>query len=60
MWQDRDPEFCKARDFTVNGWPEGKYADSKLAALHVRKNELHVEQGILMWGHRVVVPPQGR
>ncbi|KAI4887000.1 hypothetical protein NFI96_027939, partial [Prochilodus magdalenae] len=41
-------------------FPPAKDADSRLVPFILRKDELSVLQGCLMWGNRVVVPPKLR
>ncbi|XP_043235721.1 uncharacterized protein K02A2.6-like [Amphibalanus amphitrite] len=54
----RDPLLAKVVNFVNKGWPD-KVGEA-LHAFKVRQTELTVEQGCLMWGCRVVVPPNLR
>ena len=39
----------------MNGWP--KERDSDIAPYYTRRDELSAEQGCILWGLRVVIPP---
>ena len=52
----KHPLLAKVLDFTVTGWPE-RVADDALTPTLIRRRELSVEQGCLLWRLRVVVPP---
>ena len=45
--------------FTLNGWPNYTL-DAELHPYLSRKAELTIEDGCVLWGNRVIVPPQGR
>ena len=51
-----DPTISKAMEFTLSGWPQLN-TDPNLAPYFKCKDELSTEQGCLIWGQRVVVPP---
>lgn len=57
-WTSRDPKLSRVLKQVREGWskrevdPQCPYAR--------RKDELTVEQGCLLWGTRVIVPPQLR
>ncbi len=57
LWTDRDPKSgtscCK-----VDGWLTEK--DPDLRPYQTRKDELSIQDGCVLWGSRVVVPPSGR
>ena len=57
-WTRRDPTLSKVLQFVERGWPDS--CDKSLSPFSSKKNELSVYQGCVMWGARVVVPPQGR
>ena len=45
----------------MSGWPnELNTTDVSLAPYWNRKMELSTQEGVILWGNRVVVPPQGR
>ena len=58
----KDPVLSRVRNFVNHGWPDSRNlkADETLTPYVHRKNELSVHDGILLWGSRVVIPPQCR
>ena len=56
-WTSRDPELSKIRKQVLEGWPESTEQNCPYAK---RKGEISVEDGCLLWGTRVIVPPQLR
>ncbi|XP_054260200.1 uncharacterized protein K02A2.6-like [Macrosteles quadrilineatus] len=52
----RDPLFSKVLDLTLQGWPTHLDKDEPLRAFFLRKNELSVENGCILWGNRVLIP----
>ena len=42
---------------TQNGWPAHFFTTPELKPFFLRKDELSVEQGCLMWGLRTIIPP---
>jgi len=58
-WTCRDPILSKAVMHTMQGWPE-KAPTEELVTYWMRRLELSIQDGCLLWGNRVVVPPQGR
>ena len=52
---ESDPVLKKVLLYTQKGWPEE--VDSSLRPYYRRRNELSVEEGCLMCGLRVIVPP---
>ena len=54
----RDPLLSKVKQFVRCGWPES--TEPELKPFAVRKDELSIQDGCLLWGGRVVVPPQVR
>lgn len=52
-----DPILRKVFNYVVKCWPENKSQyDAKLLPYFLRRNELSLEKGILMLGHKVVIP----
>jgi hypothetical protein len=45
----------KVMHYVLSGWPEEPLS-SKFKPFHSRSTELSMEQGILLWGSRVIVP----
>ena len=53
----RDTELCKVHRLVIEGWPRVLCeADRDLNPFFVRKDELSVMSGVVMWGNRVVIP----
>ena len=59
-WTDRDPCLAKVRRQVLRGWPERAEEEEELKPYTSRRGELSVEDGCILWGTRVVVPPQLR
>jgi len=57
-WTSRDPSLSTVLQKVQNGW-KGSTNDG-LQPYERRKDELSVHDGCLLWGNRVIVPPQGR
>ena len=57
-WTQKDPVLAHVLQFVHQGWP-GK-VDQDLSQFFAKKEELSVHEGCILWGTRVVVPPQGR
>ena len=53
-----DPMLSRVLEYTLKGWPE--QAPPEFRAFHVRRNEITVEDGCLLWGIRVIVPAKLR
>ncbi len=58
VWSRCDPVVSLVLSFVANGWPDS--CEPALSAYSSKRAELSLYQGCLMWGSRVVVPPQGR
>ena len=58
-WTRRNPVLSKVHQFTLNGWPH-HCQDVQLHPYLSRKAELTIEGGCVLWGNRVIVPPQGQ
>ena len=59
LWTDRDPVLSQVKQFLLNGWP-ATVQGPDLQPYFTRKDELSVHGGCIMWGARVIAPPQGR
>ncbi len=59
LWTDRDPVLSKVKQFVLNGWPSNVQGRD-LQPYFTLKDELSVQAGFVMWGARVIIPPQGR
>ena len=57
-WTSRDPVLSQVREFVLKGWPSQGSPD--IAPYWKRRDELSVHDGCIMWGARVIIPPQGR
>ena len=59
QWTLRDPVLSRVLKFTLQGWP-AQVNDENIKPYLTRKDEISVQDGCLLWGSRVVVPPKGR
>ena len=59
QWTLRDPVLSQVLKFTLQGWP-AQVNDENIKPYLTRKDEISVQDGCLLWGSRVVVPPKGR
>ena len=57
-WTALDQIISQVRHLVEHGW--SNQAPGELDAYCQRKDELSVQQGVLFWGARVIVPPKGR
>ena len=53
------PLLSQVRSLILEGWPEGLKSD-ELHPYYLKRSELSVLNGCILWGSRVVIPPQGR
>ena len=58
-WTRRSPFLARVSNFVKSGWPS-KCPDLNLQPYFQRRDELTTQDGCILWGSRVVVPPQGR
>ena len=58
QWTTHDPILSRVRTLVQQGWQNTD--DDALKLFQRRKYELSVHDGCVLWGSRVVVPPQGR
>ena len=58
-WTDRDPILSRVRDIVLKGWV-GDTTDPELQPYHRKQLKLSVQDGLVLWGSRVVVPSAGR
>ena len=54
----RDPMLSKVLQYTLSGWPNN--TDPEFAPYRSRRLEITTEQGCLLWGSRVILPPSLR
>ena len=57
-WSRHDPVLANVQEFLLRGWPED--TGPEFAPYRQRKDELSVQDGCILWGSRVVIPPNGR
>ena len=58
LWTQRDPLLATVARFVLQGWPSKPTTEAQ-RPYHSRQQELSVESNCLLWGNRVVIPPQG-
>ena len=58
-WTDKDPVLSTVRRYILHGWPIS-IPEENLIPFSRRRNELSVQDGCILWGSRVVIPPPGR
>ena len=51
--------IAKVIDLVLIGWTEGKYSND-LKVFQLRKDEMSVLDGCLLWGSRIVIPAEGQ
>ena len=56
--KQRDPVLAQVYEMTSKGWPH--HTAPALNPYFIRKDEITLQSGCLMWGIRVVVPPKLR
>ena len=59
QWTDTNPVLSRVHRCILQGWPQATLGDDFKPYI-ARKNELSVLNGCILWGSRVVVPPQGQ
>ena len=59
LWTSHDPVLSQVLQFVLHGWPMA-VDEEALKPYFARREELSVHAGCLLWGSRVVIPPQGR
>ena len=60
-WTDQDPTLSQVRQWVQEGWPERhNKSQQDLSPYLSRRNELSTEEGCVLWGTRVIIPPKGR
>ena len=52
----KDPVLSRVREYILRGWPEKSNIDPDLQAYYCRRDELSVDDDIILWGRRVVIP----
>ncbi|KAK4302111.1 hypothetical protein Pmani_025774 [Petrolisthes manimaculis] len=60
-WTGRDPVLSAVREYVRWGWPDDLSDKSPgFLSYKNRMSELSIHEECLMWGCRVIIPPQGR
>ena len=54
---DHDPVLAKVKQYTLKGWP-ATVTDKQLQPYSSKRDEPCLEDGMPLWGSRVVLPPQ--
>ena len=57
-WTQKDPLLSKVLQYIMFGWPDK--ADGELKPYFSRRLELSTHVGCILWGTRIVIPPQAR
>ena len=57
-WTSTDPVLSQVRRFVEQGWSD--QTPPEFDCYRHRKDELSVQQGVLFWGARVIIPTKGR
>lgn len=57
-WTARDKVLARVHDMVLQGWEHT--GEEKFRPYQSRKDELSMHNGCVLWGTRVVIPPQGR
>ena len=60
VWTRRDPVLSKVHQYALGNWPNSTCPSKELQPYFNRRTEISVEDGCLLWGTRVIVPPKGR
>lgn len=59
LWTSRDPILSQVYQYVLHGWP-AYIKNEDLKPYFTRREEISLEAGCLLWGSRVIIPPQGR
>lgn len=54
-----DPELSKVFYYTREGWPT-QGIDESLKPYSIRSHEIGIDEGLLLWGYRVIIPQKYR
>ncbi len=58
-WTGKDPVLLRVWEMVQNGW-SAKLKGEEFAPYEVRKHELSIQNGCVLWGWRVIVPKPGQ
>lgn len=53
---DKDPILQKVKHNVMQGWPSSRNLDDEVRPFAQKKTELTIEDDVLLWGQRVVIP----
>ena len=59
-WTEQDANLSKVKEWVQKGWPDEQPSGKELQPYYRRRYDLTVEDGCIVWGSRVVIPPKGR
>ncbi|XP_043916305.1 uncharacterized protein K02A2.6-like [Protopterus annectens] len=59
VWTHKDPVLARVFQWVQQGWPV-QQTDPVFRPYEVRKTELSVQDGCVLWGARVIIPSPGR
>lgn len=58
-WTEQDPLLSRVKRRILSGWPDHfSSGEEELKPYFRRRYELSVEDGCVLWGSKVVVPPK--
>ncbi|XP_021340098.1 uncharacterized protein K02A2.6-like [Mizuhopecten yessoensis] len=55
----KDPILSRVLDYVLSGWPN-HVTDTELQPYFQRREQLSTEQGCILWGLRIIIPPAYR
>lgn len=58
-WTEKNHLLSRVKKFVMSGWPAATL-DAEFQPYSSKQHELSVLEGCLLWGSRLVIPPQGR
>ena len=58
IWTRRDPLLSKVTEYVQGHWPDT--TEDGINPFKSRQLELSIQDGCILWGNQVVIPPQGR
>ena len=58
-WTQRNAVLSRVTVMIQTGWPD-QCPDVEFRPYFQRRNELSLECGCIMWGSRIIIPPQGQ
>ncbi len=57
---DKDPLLSKVRSYILRGWPDKHNTKGELSSYSSKQQELSLEDGVVLWGSRVVIPQDSK